>query len=355
MKKSMRLSIPGILLILLGGFLPSAAHAGPSAQSGTARLAQIKSNPCNGGNEGSAGGGRTAFLCNGWRGVQGMIDVPVRTWTTSPAYPLAGVPFKIGIGVDQDSLNTQFPSSDITFPGEIRFFDYRTEIRLVPVKLGSGYFGWNFNGILDYDDSIFYTPSASARDWYGVDLAVPSFYEDPLMYSASHNPDNANYYPVLSGLVDGFFARDDTVIFSAYSSMSSYHADNPTTFKGEPAFRLEVTSYYLVQARARWDSYQKWERKKVGEKTECRPGPSSSGNIECMAIVGGWWQPGHYVTVDIYDYQWGASVPWNEVSDGLNWVTVDSIDTNKVAWPDGSIHDHIPILIYQAQPILQKP
>jgi len=143
----------------------------------------------------------------------------------------------------------------------------------------------------------------------------------------------------------------DKVVFSAFSSASSYNAKNPTTYKGEPAFRLEVTSEYLVQARASWDSYQEWVSVKVGEKTECRPGPNSSGNVECMAIVGGWWQPGHYVTVDIYDYQWGAV----HDAGSTDWVPVDVIDTNIVAWPDGSIHDHIPILIYQAQPILQKP
>ena len=350
MNKTLRLSIPGILLILLGGFLPSAAHAGPSIQTGGGRLDQIKSNPCNGGGEVSAGGGRTAFVCNGWREVQGMIDVPVRNWATSPEYPLVGVPFKIGIGVDQDTLRTQFPSSDITFPGQIRFFGYRTEIRLVPVKLGSIYFGWHFNGILDYDDSIFYTPSKITKDWYGVDLAVPSFYTDPDVSGVPSGHVDADFYPSV-----GDNNIKDTVIFSGYSSMSSYHADNPTTFKGEPAFRLEVTSYYQVKARASWDSYQEWKSIVVGEKTECRPGPSSTGVVDCMAIVGGWWQPGHYVTVPIYDYRWGPSVPWNEDTDGLNWVNEALIDTNKVAWPDGSIHDHIPILIYQAQPILQKP
>lgn len=280
-----------------------------------------------------------------------MIDVPVRTWTTNPDYPLAGVPFKIGIGVDQDSLRTQFPSSDITFPNQIRFFGYTTEIRLVPVKSGSSYFRWNFNGILDYGDSILYTPSKSTKDWYGVDLAVPSFYSDPIMSSASVF--SHEYYPAEYIMVgdERVPIPTDKVVINAYSSMSSYHADNPTTFKGEPAYRLEVTSYYLVQARARWDSYQEWESVVVGERTECWPGPNSAGNIECMAIVGSWWQPGHYVTVDIYDYRWGPHIG----SGSSDWVTVDLIDTNKVAWPDGAIHDHIPILVYQTQPILQKP
>jgi len=355
MKNTLRFSILVILLTLLVGFLPSAAHAGPSAQSEPENpvLTLIKNNPCNGGVEVSAGGGRTAYLCNGWRGAQGMIDVPVKSWATSPDYPLVGVPFKIGVGVDPSFLRAQFPSSNITFPNQIRFFNYRTEIRLVPKKSGHFYFPWNFNGILDYDDSISYTPRESTQDWYGVKLAVPSFYGDPEVSGVPSGHDDALYYPST-----GDENIKDSVIFSAYSSMSSFHAGNPSTFKGEPAFRLEVTSYYQVKARASWDSYQEWERVWVGEKTECRSGLNNAGAMECMAIVGGWWQPGHYVTTDIYNYQWGAAhgagaTDWaNAYPDSLERSI---IDTNLVAWPNGSIHDHIPILIYQAQPILQKP
>jgi hypothetical protein len=335
-------------LILLGGFLPSAAHAGPSAQSGTTVFSQIKSNPCNGGGEVSAGGGRTAYLCNGWRGVQGLIDVPVKSWATSPEYPLVGVPFKIGVGVDPNYLRTQFPSSNITFPNQIRFFGYRTEIRLLPFVPSHSVFEVNYNGTisLEWGDSISYRSENSISDRFGVKLVVPSFYSDPEVTGIPSSHSDSYYYKSTD---DG--NTKDSIIFSGYSSSSSYHAKNPTTYKGEPAFSLEVISYYEVKARASWDSYQEWVSVKVGERTECRPGPSSSGNIECMAIVGGWWQPGHYVTEDIYDYQWGAA----HGAGSTDWVKVDEIDTNIVAWPDGSIHDHIPILIYQAQPILQKP
>jgi len=348
MNKTLRLSIPGILLILLGGFLPSAAHAGPSAQSGSTVLSQIKNNPCNGGGEVSVGGGRTAYLCNGWSGVQGLIDVPVKSWATSPDYPLVGVPFKIGVGVDPNYLRAQFPSRNITFPNQIRFFGYRTEISLVPFAPDLWFFGGKYNGIIssEFGGSISYRPEITVDDRFGAELVVPSFYEDPGVAGAPSSHPDSFYYPSTG---DG--NTKDSVIFSGYSSSSSYHAKNQTTYKGEPAFRLEVISTYRVEARASWDSYQEWERVKVGERTECRPGPSGTGVVDCMAIVGGWWQPGHYVTVDIYNYQWGPA----HAAGSIDWVTVDVIDTNKVAWPDGSIHDHIPILIYQAQPILQKP
>ncbi len=350
MKNTLRFSILVILLTLLVGFLPSAAHAGPSAQSEPENpvLSLIRNNPCNGGVEVSAGGGRDAYYCPGWRGAQGMIDAPVKSWATSPDYPLVGVPFRIGIGVDQASLRAQFPAHDITFPGEIRFFGYRTEIRLVPDTPDSWFFNGKYNGIISSEigGSISYGPENIRSDRFGAELIVPSFYGDPDVTGAPASHPDSFYYPS-SG--DGNIK--DSVFFAGYSSSSSYHAKNPTTYKGEPAFRLEVTSRYEVLASASWDSYQEWERVKVGEKTECRPGLDNAGAMECMAIVGGWWQPGHYVTTDIYNYQWGAAHP----AGSTDWVTVDVIDTNVVAWPDGSIHDHIPILIYQAQPILQKP
>ena len=348
MNKTLRLLTLGILLTLLVGVLPSAAHAGPSAQVENPRLVQIKNNPCNGGREVSAGGGRTAYLCNGWRGVQGMIDVPVKSWATSPDYPLVGVPFKIGIGVDQNYLRTQFPSGDITFPNQIRFFGYRTEIRLVPIKSGSVFFRWKFNGILDYGDYVFYNNTESPQDWFGSELVVPSFYTDPDVAGVPSSHPDSDYYPSV-----GDENVKDSVIFSGYSPLSSYHTKNPTTYKGEPAFRLEVTSDYLVKARARWDSYQEWERVIIGERTECRPGPSSTGTYNCINPISvfPWYEPGHNVTVDIVDYRWGPPTG----SGITDWVKTESINTNKVAWPDGSIHDHIPILIYQAQPILQKP
>lgn len=350
MNRTLRLSIPGILLVLLGGFLPSAAHAGPSAQSGNPVLSQIRNNPCNGGGEVSAGGGRTAYLCNGWRGVQGLIDVPVKSWATSPEYPLVGVPFKIGVGVDPNYLRTEFPSSDITFPNQIRFFGYRTEIRLLPFVPNPSVFEVNYNGIisLEWGESISYRSENSISDRFGVELVVPSFYSDPDVTGVPSSHSDSYYYKSTD---DG--NTKDSIIFPGHSSSSSYHAKNPTNYKGEPAFSLEVISFYEVKARASWDSYQEWVSVKVGERTECRPGPSSTGTFDCANLISTFpfYEPGHYVTVPIYDYQWGAA----HDAGSTDWDPVDVIDTNIVAWPDGSIHDHIPILIYQAQPILQKP
>ncbi len=209
MNKSLRFSILGILLIIFGGYLPSAAHAGPSAQSGSTVFSQIKNNPCNGGGVVPAGGGRSAYLCNGWRGVQGMIDVPVKSWVTSPEYPLVGVPFKIGIGVVPNYLRTQFPPSNITFSNEIRFFGYRTEIRLVPIQPDS-WFDWNFNGTIDYElgDSHSYTTIENPSDKFGSNLIVPSFFTDPMISSAStHDPD---FYPLLTEKIGGYFTELDT-------------------------------------------------------------------------------------------------------------------------------------------------
>jgi len=42
-------------------------------------------------------------------------------------------------------------------------------------------------------------------------------------------------------------------------------------------------------------------------------------------------------------------------NNNTGFVDIALIVTDKVRWPDGTIHDHIPVLIYQSQPLLQKP
>jgi len=138
---------------------------------------------------------------------------------------------------------------------------------------------------------------------------------------------------------------------SAYASMSSYHAGNPASYRGEPAYRMEITSHHQVQALASWDNYRVWERQFSHNKTVCRPGPDNAGNFDCQAPVGNWYQPGHSVTVPVYVYAWSV---WKGSGSG-DWVSVMDINTSAVLWPDGTLHDHFPILVYQSQPILQEP
>jgi len=153
------------------------------------------------------------------------------------------------------------------------------------------------------------------------------------------------YYPVLSDW------GDDTLVLRAYATMSSYHAASPSSYRSEPAYRIEIASHRQVQARVSWDSYRVWERQFSHNKTVCRPGPNNAGNFDCLAPVGNWYEPGHSVTIPVYVYDWSAPRP----AGSGDWVTVMPINTSSVIWPDGTLHDHVPILVYQSQPILQEP
>ena len=123
-------------------------------------------------------------------------------------------------------------------------------------------------------------------------------------------------------------------------------------FKGEPAYRLGVTSRYILKAKASWDYYQEWEFIRNDVKEVCRPGRNAEGLYDCILNPGGHYLNGHTETVTTPVYGWGEKVRSDNFT---KYVAVFYIETDKVRWPDGTIHDYIPILIYQSQPLLQKP
>jgi hypothetical protein len=350
MKQKMHFLVFIIIVTLLMGTLPSGSvQAGNNLGPGDAKLSQIKTYPCNTGTYYS--GGVPTFTCSGWTGTVSWISVPVSTWDISPEYPLVGVPFYIGIGsapLYRPGTNAawSFSSRDVTFTNQIDFNGLRTEIRLVPVKQ-STFPDWKYNGVLEYDYSSMGYMYGDLINYLGDKLDPENIYDDPETKSASAI--SGTYYPLLPGW------GVDTMKLQAYASMSSYHAGNPSLYRGEPAYRMEITTYYEVQARASWSSYRLWERFKVGTKNVCRPGPNGAGEFDCRRPVGNWYEPGHYVSEDVYGWRWGA--PQNGKDEDFIWVTVGSgpIEVAKVYWPDGSLHDHFPILVYQSQPILQEP
>jgi hypothetical protein len=113
-----------------------------------------------------------------------------------------------------------------------------------------------------------------------------------------------------------------------------------------------VTSRYILKAKASWDYYQEWIHEYSHDKHVCRPGRNAEGLFDCIQNPGGSYLNGHTVTVPVYISKWGDAVSSNN---DTGYVDVYFIETNKVRWPDGTIHDHIPVLIYQSQPLLQKP
>jgi len=340
-----------ITVSLLFYTLPSVSvQAGNNQGPGDVKLSQIKTNPCNTGNY--YPGGVPTFACSGWTGTVSWISVPISTWKISPEYPMVGVPFNIGIGsapLYRPGTNAvwSFSSRDITFTNQIQFNGLRTEIRIIPVKQNS-FFRWDFNGVLDYDFSTMSYMHGELANYLGNELDPnKDVFNPPEPKSASDI--SASYFPILAD------KGVDTVLLRGYAMMSSFHATNSAIYKGEPAYRMEITSHYLVQARATWESYRLWERYKVGTRNVCRPGPNNAGNFDCLAPVGNWYEPGHYVTEDVYDWRWSAPVIGKE--EDWNWANVENglIEVDKVYWPDGTLRDHIPILVYQSYIGLTEP
>ena len=289
------------------------------------------------------------YTCRGWAGGESWITVPITTWEISPDYPLVGVPFYIGLGsvpaLRQGTGSAySFNSGNITFPGLVDIRGLITEIRLVPIKQ-SAFPDWTYNGVLDYDYSTISYGYGGLITYLGDELdPEKKVIDSPETKSASDY--GIPYYTNLSGW------GVDTMQLRAYASMSSYHAGSPSSYRGEPAYRMEITTHWQVQAQASVDNYRVWERQFSHNRTECRPGPNNAGEFDCQAPVGNWYQPGHTVTIPVYIYTWSA---WKGSSEG-SWVTVDDeIHTSAVLWPGGILNDHFPILVYQSQPILQEP
>ncbi|MCK4489141.1 MAG: hypothetical protein KAU23_02720, partial [Anaerolineales bacterium] len=214
--------------------------------------------------------------------------------------------------------------------------NYRTELRLSPVFVTGA-----FNGELSGDSSMTF------NNWYEGVLSPSGLVAHPELISLNeldkfHSESIKNVYG------DFYNNGADTVVVLGLSALtSSYHAANPSTSHGEPAYRLGVSSYYLLEARATWSSYQEWEFKE--NVTVCSPGRNGEGLYECFLDPNDRTWRGHYTTVAIYD--WGNKVTGNQGP----WIPIKIVRTDKVRWPDGTIHDHIPILVYQSQPLLQKP
>lgn len=350
MKNRPRFLLLIIIASLLIGTLPSTSVlagsnvASNNQSAGEARLNQIKGNPCGNGN--LHRGDISYVSCSGWAGEESWLTVPLSYWETKPEYLLVNYPFYIGIGtvpVNRPGTNSTyyFPRRDVTYSNQLDIDGLRTEIQLAPVKPDS-WVDWKYNGLIELDENMAFL-QGYFRNYYGdpLDKAIKVYDPPPEPTSASNII--GTYY------TDGVGGAVDYVVLRAIAGMSSYHATNTATYRGEPAYRIELASYYRVQARVSWQSYRLWIKEQVGWKSVCSPGPNNSGMFNCITSGG---QLGHTVDVEVYEWKWGPP----QGGGGTDWVNVPTnLSVDSVLWPDGSIHDHIPIPVYQSQPILQQP
>jgi len=244
-------------------------------------------------------------------------------WVTEPEYPMVGEPFYLGFEPYQGSADFSFPFYNLIWNEKVRVNNFQVELKSVAIQPIPEL---AFNGVLAHDTSMDTTITVKKKPAGAAEPPLRSVDVWPTQYYEGQNI--------------------DTLMMSLFARKSSYHADGPTTFLGEPAYRLQVTSFYRIDARVSWKSYNYWQEE---FNTVCVPGPTGGGIYNCSLFDG---TPGHFTTVD--NSHWGSPQGgYNPGKDG--WQTIGFYSTNLVRWPDNRNHDHAPILVFQSQPLLQKP
>jgi len=317
-----------ITLILLSTLLPSGiAQANPNG--GRQIMQRIMNNPC--GSYVVHDGGALSFpyvYCSGRKGPGAYIHIPIRKVAMETSYPLVRNPFYLAVGLDPHSTGGKISGKvkTLQYEEKIKFNGYKLELRLLPYPATG-----SFNGEIRGDGSMGFNSFLVSEDQKIPSLSVPSV----------ENIGDSRHYQASKDV-------DTTLLLGLMASMSSYHAEDPILFQGEPAYPLTVTSVWLLKAQASWKSYQLWEYQ--GTYEVCSWGRNEHGYFECdMGDDDPWWE-GHYVEID--HYGWGTHL--YDVRK-TPWVPITVVSTDMVRWPDGTLHDSFPIHVYQVQPLLQQP
>ncbi len=312
-----------LLAALVCGLAFSPALAGDSAEQ---IIARVKNNPCKTGWDYNPGNlyNLPLFTCRSYGGMNARLNLLVRDWVMDPEYPFVGEHFFLGLGQYGNPNGYSFPSRTLVWDKTVKFVGFQVKLRAVPVETTLS----GFNGYFGHDPSI-----AFATYWEEPTWLTDKETELSLISGADIQEDR---YPP---------GAKDTTILALIAHNSSYHAGDPTTYQGEPAYRLEVHSTYLIEAKVSYDYYLKWI---VSFQDRCLAGPNSLGVYDCNLTDG---RPGHWTKVDTS--HWGDTP--HDMGGGGGWKPVQLVETNLVRWPDNRYRDHLPILVYQSMPLLQKP
>jgi len=316
------LRIPAIILVILASStMASSVQAGATADQ---IINALKTTPCISTSQNSGGTfSYPRITCNSHKGASSYISLPVPEWVTEPEYHIVGESFYLGLEPYRGSEGFSFPYYRLTWNEKVRVNNFRVELKSIAIQPIPEL---AFNGVLAHDPSMDTTMTLMREP---ADLAKPAL--------KSVDDWGNKYY-------EG--QNIDTLMMSLFARKSSYHAADPTTYQGEPAYRLQVTSYYRIDALVSWSSYQYWIE---DIDTVCVPGPTGSGLYNCTLNDGTF---GHYITVD--NSHWGAHQGGHYPGEN-GWQTIGVYSTNLVHWPNNRNRDHLPILVFQSQPLLQKP
>lgn len=318
-----------VSIILLAGSVFHSSPAWADENEGLKKLKKVKNRPCisytyHPGNSYTL----PHVSCNGRKSTEATIYIPIRKMVVYPSYPLVHEPFHVALGLDPDSAGGTFTSRKVTlkFKEKVKINGYRLEVKLVPIPVSNG-----FNGNVYGDGTMAFHSPPGDENGELPDLPVPGIGDLP--YGNRYVDDKD---------------VNTTAQLGMSATMSSYHAEEPVFYQGEPAYPLTATSVWRLEARVHWDSYQLWEYK--GTFEACVWGRNEYGWFECDVGDGDPWWEGHYIEKERYG--WGGKITKGMKTD---WVPIVDVSTNLVRWPDGTVHDSFPLHIYQSQPLLQQP
>lgn len=313
-----------LLAALVCGFAFSPALAGDSADQ---IIARVKNRPCGRGWNYDSGNAYNLplFTCRSYQGVNARLNLLVRDWVVDPQYPFVGEHFFLGLEQYGNPNGYSFPSRTIAWDKKIKIVGFQVKLRAVPVETTLS----GFNGYFAHDPSITFATYWEKPTWLTEK-------ETELSLTSGADIQEDRYPP----------GAKDTTVLALIAHNSSYHAGDSTTYQGEPAYRLEIHSTYLIEAKVSWDYYRKWIN---SFEKRCIAGPNPLGEYDCSLSDG---TPGHEYLADTS--HWDTSKKYDVGYQG-KWKPVQLVETNLVRWPDNRYHDHLPILVFQSMPLLQKP
>jgi len=276
--------------------------------------------------------------CTGYRGAQARISIPVPYIArVYPQYPVVGLPVILGTGWYPASFgHTSAPRRDL-ITADTRVIGYQVELMVRAVSFDqSGHNRLYKNKergkalVVGYKETLGRPCSLSTlvtvHKWFGgiKGELCGIDHENKTGYKG---PKSIHYEIAGAGEPDWFWGLSQVTPFRL----------GTTSWKGEPAFAVEISSQWLIFARSRWDKLE--QREKVDTIEECAWVTNPVTGIN------------EWICQDVDVYEWkdyGAGEgPWRPL--------VQRISTWTLAPDRATFVKVYPLLIYQSQPLLQAP
>ena len=235
------------------------------AKAASAWADWIQNNPCSGGLYFNQGPDPSRTTCWGIEGAWFAQSVPTPMMRTTPNYPLVGMPVVFEVGIFPNSLAVESSDSrTVTFSRAERFEGYRIETNFRPHEYGTFGTNMDFYGERQFNVS----PNDNFHSHACSDFSLPEIDTVWEMLNLCIGGYSGLSIVIPPGYAQYYGGLDTTAGWLwGISQASSYHGSS--SWESEPAYRLDVSSAWIISARALWDQHYSWGI--VGYDTQCRP------------------------------------------------------------------------------------